>query len=104
VNIWTCDDRALLTAELPGVDPAKLEVSVQNDIVTVRGSRDEEALPEGHEYLRRERGTGGFARSFALPFHVDANQVRAHYQKGILQLALPRAEEDKPRKIEVQGA
>jgi HSP20 family protein len=45
VNIWTCPDKALLTAELPGVDPAALEISVKNDTVTMRGNRREEALP-----------------------------------------------------------
>jgi len=101
VNIWTCPDKALLTAELPGVEPATLENTVKNDTVTIRGNRKEEALPEGHTYLRRERGSGAFVRSFALPFRVEAGKVQAHYQTGILQVTLPRADEDLPKKIAV---
>lgn len=103
VNIWTGEDDALLTAEIPGIDPAKLEVTVKNDTVTIRGSREHGALKEGESYLRQERGAGRFVRSFALPFHVDGEKVSAQYQKGILQLTLPRREEDKPRKISISA-
>ena len=103
VNIWTGDDEALLTAEIPGVDPDKIEVTVKNDTVTIRGNRELDDLKEGESYLRQERGAGTFARSFALPFHVDGDKVGAQYQKGILQLTLPRAEADKPKKITVNA-
>ncbi|MBN2451963.1 MAG: Hsp20/alpha crystallin family protein [Lentisphaeria bacterium] len=103
VNIWTGEDEALLTAELPGIDPAKIEVSVKNDTVTVRGSRELEELRSGESYVRQERGAGTFVRSFALPFPVDSEKVTAQYRVGILQLRLPRSESDKPRKITVKA-
>lgn len=103
VNIWTGEDNALLTAEIPGVDPDKLEVTVKDNTVTIRGSREAEELKEDESYLRQERGAGTFVRSFALPFQVDGGNVSAQYQKGILQLTLPRAEEDKPKKISVNA-
>lgn len=103
VNIWTGEDEALLTAEIPGVDPANIEVTVKEDTVTIRGARQPEELKEGETYLRRERGAGTFVRSFELPFHVESSAVKAHYMKGILQLTLPRAEADKPRKISISA-
>jgi HSP20 family protein len=104
VNIWSGTDTALLTAELPGIDPAKIEVTVENDTVTIRGERVADPASKDQTYLRQERGTGAFVRSFAMPFRVDAAKVSAHYQKGILQVTVPRAEEDKPKQIKVKAA
>lgn len=103
VNIWASEDDVLLTAELPGVDPAAIDVTVKEDTVTVRGTRQEDKLGEGESYLRRERGVGTFVRSFSLPYHVDSGKVTALYQTGILQLRLPRAEADKPKKIQIKA-
>jgi len=103
VNLWTGEDKALLTAELPGIDPDKLEVTVKDNTVTIRGIRECEKLKEGESYLRQECGAGTFVRSIALPFKVDDANISAQYQKGILQLTLPRAEADKPRKITVNA-
>lgn len=103
VNIWTGEDEALLTAEIPGVDPEKIEITVKADTVTIRGSRQLEELKKGESYLRQERGAGSFVRSFSLPFHVDDGKVTAQYRMGILQLTLPRREEDKPKKIAIKA-
>lgn len=103
VNIWKGEDEALVTAEIPGMDPEAIEVTVKDDTLTIRGSREKDALKEGESYLRQERGSGSFVRSFSLPFHVDSGQIKAQYQKGILQVVLPRAEADKPKKIEVRS-
>ena len=103
VNIWTGSDSAVMRAEIPGIDPDKLDVSVQNDTVTLRGSRKREDTGEGETYLRQERQYGEFVRSFTIPFEVDAEKVTATYGNGILELRLPRSEADKPRKIEIQG-
>ncbi len=104
VNIWTGDDTALLTAEIPGVDPASIEVTVKDDTVTIRGERRPEEPGKGETLLRQERGWGSFVRSFALPFHVDPETVTAQYRYGILQITLPRHEADKPRRIKVNAA
>lgn len=103
VNIWTGQDNALLTADIPGVDPDKLEVTIKDNTVTIRGSREPEEIKEGESYLRRERGAGTFVRSFALPFQLDEKNASAQYRMGILQLMLPRAEEDKPKKISIKA-
>ncbi len=103
MNVWTDQDGVVVSAELPGVDPQELDISVQNDTLTVRGSRAPDEVPEGGTYHRRERGSGSFTRSLQLPFQVESDKVQASYQKGVLNIALPRAEADKPKKITVQA-
>ncbi len=102
VNIYTNNDTAVVMAELPGVDPDDLDVNVQNDTVTLRGNRNREEPGENEKYLRQERLYGNFARTFALPFQVDADNVKAKYRNGVLELELPRAEEDKPKRVNVE--
>jgi HSP20 family protein len=103
VNAWLGEGDVIVTAELPGVDPGKVDISVVGDTLTISGSRETEPLKEGESYHRQERGHGRFARSLQLPFHVDAGKVEATYDRGILQMTLPRAEADKPRKISVKS-
>lgn len=102
MNIWVNETGAVVTTELPGISPDDLEISVVDDILTISGSRTPEELEEGAAYHRRERGCGTFTRSFQLPFKVDPTQVEAVTNSGILNIMLPRAEEDKPKKISVR--
>lgn len=101
VNINTSPDAAILTAELPGMCADDIEVTCKEDTVTLRGERKSDKLDEGRRYIRRERGSGRFVRAFTLPFHADSDRVEAQYRAGILSVRVPRAEADKPRKIEV---
>jgi HSP20 family protein len=103
MNIWTDPDGAIVSAELPGVNPEDIDISVQNDVLTLTGSRQPDDLEEDEIYHRRERGHGRFTRSFQLPFHVEAGKVEAMFDKGILRISLPRAEADKPKKITVKA-
>jgi HSP20 family protein len=104
MNVWTNEDGAVITAELPGIDPKGVDISVNNDTLTVTGNRQPEELPQDATYHRRERGSGRFSRSFQLPFQVEAGKVTATFERGLLQITLPRAEADKPRKIVVKTA
>ncbi|HOT92924.1 MAG TPA: Hsp20/alpha crystallin family protein [Anaerolineae bacterium] len=104
MNVWTNEEGAVVTAELPGIDPEELDISVIENTLTLSGERKPLELKEGEVYHRRERGYGKFTRSFQLPFNVDANNVQAVYEKGVLRINLPRAEADKPRKIAVKAA
>jgi HSP20 family protein len=104
MNVWTNSEGAVVTVELPGVNPEQIEVSVVGDTLTLRGKRVAEDLPEGARYQRRERFQGEFARSLQLPFTIDADHVEAQYENGILTITLPRAEADKPKRITVQAA
>jgi HSP20 family protein len=104
MNIWVNDDEAILTAELPGIDPDDLDISIAGETLTLSGEYKPEELPENAKVHRQERAYGSFTRSFQLPFVVDAGKVEAGYARGILQARLPRAEADKPKKIAVKAA
>jgi HSP20 family protein len=102
MNVWTNQDSVVITAELPGVNPEDIDISVMNDTLTLRGDQQVEAVQEGETVHRRERKCGAFNRSFQLPFPVEPGKVEASYERGILSITLPRAEADKPKKIAVQ--
>ncbi|MEJ2210065.1 MAG: Hsp20/alpha crystallin family protein [Anaerolineae bacterium] len=103
MNVWTNEDSAILTAELPGIERDDIDISVEDDTVTLRGERWPEKEEEDVTYHRRERRQGSFARTFRVPFRVDANKVEATFKNGVLNIVLPRAEEDKPKKISVRA-
>jgi HSP20 family protein len=102
MNVWTDEDSAIVTAELPGVNLDNIDISVENDVLTLRGERQRDEQ-EGATYHRRERRYGSFVRTFRVPFRVDAEQVEATFKNGVLNIVLPRAEEDKPKRISVKA-
>lgn len=104
INVWTNDEGVVVTAELPGVNPDDIDISVVGDTLTLSGSRQPVALQEGDKYHRQERRFGRFTRSFQFPFHVESDHVEAVFEKGVLHVSLPRAEADKPRKINIKAA
>ncbi|MBN1671995.1 MAG: Hsp20/alpha crystallin family protein [Kiritimatiellae bacterium] len=104
VNAWVSDDAVVLEAELPGVDPKAVEISLEDGLLRLSGNREPVALKDGEAFYRRERRHGRFNRAFRLPFAVDGKKVKASYKHGILTITLERAEEDKPRKIAVEAA
>lgn len=103
VNVWVSGDHAVVTTEIPGIEPKTLDISVVNDSLTLRGSRQPEELKEGEYYHRRERWNGHFTKTIELPFAVEAGKVEARFSKGVLYISLPRAEADKPKKISVKA-
>lgn len=102
MNVWTNEDGAILTAELPGVNVEDIDISVVGDTLTLSGNRQFAELPEGATYHRRERAHGRFSRVFRLPFPIDSEQVEASFEKGVLSITLPRPESDKPKKISIK--
>lgn len=104
VNVFTSDDQAIVSAELPGVPADKVDISVLDDTLTLKGNREADETPEGSVWHRQERGAGEFSRSIRLPFRVEASAVDAKFDNGVLEITLPRAEADRPRKIAVHSA
>jgi len=100
INVWTSqDDGIIVTAELPGVRPDEIDISLTVDTLVLSGNRSMEGIEEGAQYHRRERTHGEFSRSFQLPCPVNKDKVEAKLEQGILQITLPRAESDKPKQI-----
>ena len=103
VNIWVKDDEILVSAELPGFAPEDIDLAVQDETLTLSGTRKAEDLPEDAQVHRNECASGTFSRTIRLPFSVDADKVDATYEKGMLKVSLARAEADKPRKINIKS-
>lgn len=101
VNVWTSQDGAIIQAEIPGIEPGGVDISLVNDTLTIRGVRAEECTNNEKSCHRQERSYGQFIRTLQLPFTVDGDKVKAQFRDGILDINLPRAEADKPRKISV---
>jgi HSP20 family protein len=104
MNVWSSKDGLVIDAEVPGADPAKVEVSVVGDELTVRGSAGGDGGQEGMVFHRRERRTGEFSRTVQLPFRADAAGVKASCRKGVLRLTVPRSADEKPRRIAIEAA
>jgi HSP20 family protein len=103
VDVWAKEDEVVVEAELPGVEPEDVDISVEGDVLTLRGKRNRSADEEARLY-RQERGFGEFSRSFRLPFRVETNAIDARFVNGVLEIKLPRAEADRPRRIAVQAS
>ena len=103
VDIFEDKDRLILEAELPGMSRDDFEISVENNVITLRGERKFEKKTEGDNYHRIERSYGSFTRSFTLPQTVTADGATAEFENGVLRVALPKREETKARKIEISG-
>jgi HSP20 family protein len=103
VNIWMNEEGAIVTAELPGINMDKLDISILNDTVTISGSREDEEKKVEDNYHRKERMVGKFSRTLQLPFKINGDKVEARYERGILKLILPREEAEKPKKITIKS-
>ena len=103
VNLWVSADKAIVTTELPGVDQKTIEISVMGKTLTMKGTRDSEKPGDGETYHRRERWYGHFTKTFDLPFTAEIEKIKARFSKGVLTIELPRAEAEKPRKIEIKS-
>lgn len=104
VDIFEHGDDLVMRAELPGVMKEDLDVRVEGNVLTLRGERRRDQAISEESYHRIERSYGAFTRSFTLPGSVDANGIRATFKDGVLDLVLPKAEDARPRKIEVSAA
>lgn len=98
---WVKDEQAHVVVELPGVEPGSVDVAVEGALLTITGERKTEGPGEGYTETRKERWAGKFERTLTLPFKVEQGKVQAKLANGILSVTLPKAEEEKPRKISI---
>lgn len=104
VDIFEEPEAIRITAEVPGVKPEDVKISLENNVLTIRGTKEQVAAERTERVHRYERTYGAFERSFALPATVDAGAIKATYEHGILTVTLPKVEKAKPREIQVQVA
>jgi HSP20 family protein len=103
VDIYENKDQIVLEAELPGMKQEDFDLTIENNVITLRGERRFEKTDESDNYHRVERSYGAFTRSFTLPQTVSAEGAKADYSNGVLRVTLPKREETKARRIEVSG-
>lgn len=103
-NVWKNEQGSVVTAELPGLDVANLDVSVVGDTVTIQGQKVAEDYSQDARVQRRERSSGKFARTMKLPYRIDATRTDATYRNGLLSITLPMLEDDKRKQISVKSA
>ena len=102
VNVWEDTENVYVEAELPGLKVDDIELLIMGDELTIKGECKDVCRDEGLCH-RKERGTGSFSRAFCLPVGVDAEKVKATLRDGVLTVTMPKAEEAKPRKVEVKA-
>jgi HSP20 family protein len=103
VDIYENKDQIVLEAELPGMNRDDFDLTVENNVITLRGERHFEKKDETDNYHRVERSYGAFTRSFTLPQTVSGEGATAEYLNGVLRVTLPKREEAKARRIEIKG-
>lgn len=101
VDIYETNDAIILMAEMPGVDEKSIDVTLDNDVLTIRGKAIS-AVPEGYELVYSEYEMGDFERSFSINESIDADKIDAQYTNGVLTIRLPKTEPAKAKKIEVK--
>ena len=101
LDLYQSNDNVIAVVELPGMRKEEIEISLHDGTLTVSGERKRKSSSNGEKAERTERYTGTFRRSIAIPTRVDANKVSATYRDGILTVTLPKAEEVKPKQIQV---
>jgi HSP20 family protein len=103
VDLWETKDAYHLKADVPGMTPDDIDINVTQDTVTITGEVKPQSESQEEGWLRQERRTGKFSRSFTLPVAIDANKVDATFQNGVLHLVLPKSEAVRPRQIKVRA-
>jgi HSP20 family protein len=101
VDVYEDEHNVTLKIEVPGIDEKDIDVRIENNTLTVHGERKIEKEEKEENYRRVERQYGSFTRTFNLPPTVDPEKVRADYDKGVLQITLPKKAEAKPKQVKV---
>lgn len=103
VDLVETDDSFIVKASLPGINPDDMDITVEDDTLTIKGETQVDEDFEEKSYHIRERRFGGFTRSLRLPTAINAENIEAVYENGVLTLTIPKAEAVKPKKISVRS-
>jgi len=101
MDLVEADDHFVLKADLPGLSEDDVSIEIQDNVLTVSGERREDHEQKERGWHRVERTFGRFSRSLTLPEGVDPDSVQASFEKGVLEVRIPKPEERKPRRVEI---
>ena len=101
IDIWEDENNVYMETPLPGIDPDKMSISIENDILTIEGSQEKKTEIDEKNYYRNEVRSGSFHRAVALPASVKSDSASASYQNGILTVTVPKEEKAKPKKVKI---
>ncbi len=104
VDIYQDKDKVYVETQLAGIDPEKVDISIENDVLIIKGENEKKSEVEDKNYYRKEIRRGSFYRSVPLPTHVIGEKASAEAVNGILKIAVPKAPEAKPKTIKIKTA
>lgn len=104
VDVYEKDNAVVVEAPLPGIDPDKVQVSVENDVLSIEGHTEKKTEVDEKNYYRKEVRSGSFHRAVALPSSVDGDQAKAEYKNGILTVTIPKAAQVVKKTIKISQA
>ncbi len=102
MNVYQTEKDLVVEMYVPNIDPAKINVSVEEGVLKIEGSTEEEKEEKGKEYYRKEIRSGSFARAISLPVEVKEDAIEANVEKGMLKIVMPKAEIKPPKKVEIK--
>ena len=102
LDVYQDKDNVVAELALPGIDPSRVDITIENDVLTVSGTTESKQEVKREDYYRKEVRTGSFSRAIVLPMAVKGNDAQAKYDKGVLTITMPKEESVKPKKIAVQ--
>ena len=103
VDVKEEDDRYVIYADLPGIEPKDIDITMEDGMLTIKGHRESEKRDERLGYTRVERMAGSFYRRFSLPDTANSEGINARGKKGVLEIVIPKQEKAQPRKITVKS-
>ena len=102
MDVYQDNDNVIVETPITGVDPEKLDISVENDVLSISGDSEHKSEVDEKNYYRKEVRYGAFHRTVALPANVDGAKAKAEYENGVLKVIIPKKEMPKPKKIQIE--
>ena len=102
MDIYEKDGNLVVKAQLAGIDSKNVEVSVENDVLSIQGKSEKKSEVDEKNYYRKEIHSGSFYRTVALPAHVDGDKAKAEFEDGVLMVTVPKIKKAEGKKIEVK--
>lgn len=103
IDMYEDKDNVIVETQLAGIDPKEVEVSIENDVLVIKGESEKKSEVDDKNYYRKEIRRGSFYRSVHLPTHVEGDQAQAVAADGVLKITVPKRAEPKPKQIKIQS-